>query len=123
MQECGEAFQDAHDSAVGEYKFELHTEPDDPNAQDFIAWAYTHYTPYRSAYQLCEDYEGTYKALLATIVAETPAVSARATKTSTSSSRRPTVQSREATRAPVVEVILIQEAPPGPALLGRLCSS
>ncbi|KAJ7503151.1 hypothetical protein B0H11DRAFT_1906908 [Mycena galericulata] len=72
IQNCGASFQDAHDSAVAEYKSEFNKDPDDPNAPDFIAWAYTHFIPYQSAYQLCEDYESKYTQLLATFTPETP---------------------------------------------------
>ncbi|KAJ7125320.1 hypothetical protein C8R44DRAFT_915135 [Mycena epipterygia] len=72
IQNCGQSFQDAHDSAVAEYNHEFNKDPDDPNAPDFIAWAYTHFIPYQSAYRLCETHESDYKQLLATFIPETP---------------------------------------------------
>ncbi|KAJ7125322.1 hypothetical protein C8R44DRAFT_734587 [Mycena epipterygia] len=74
IQNCGKSFQDAHGSAVAEYHREFNKDPDDPNAPDFIAWAYTHFIPYQDAYSLCETYEGKYKQPLATFIPETPSV-------------------------------------------------
>ncbi|KAJ6590109.1 hypothetical protein DFH09DRAFT_1074575 [Mycena vulgaris] len=90
--------KEAHVDAVAEYKEDFNKNPDDPNAPDFIAWAYTHVLPYQSAYQLCEDNESTYKDLLATFIPETVSATSSTkspSATRTTSSSATTVTSQE----------------------------
>lgn len=88
IQYCGIEFQQDHDEAIAQYTSDFNSPPpDDPNAPDFIAWAYTHVQLYKAGYQMCEMYESKYKDLLATFVPETlsqtSTTGAPATQTST----------------------------------------
>ncbi|KAJ7203265.1 hypothetical protein GGX14DRAFT_398852 [Mycena pura] len=87
VQYCGQSFTDAHDSAVADYTYNFNKAPDDPNATDFIAWAYVHSATYKNAYRMCAVYEDTYKQLLATFVPDTPSAT---TPTVTGTSARAT---------------------------------
>jgi hypothetical protein len=72
LENCGFFLDYAKQDAMYQYEVQEHKAPDDSNAPDFIAWAYSHIMKYRTAYRQCEDEESVYKELLATFVPDTP---------------------------------------------------
>ncbi|KAJ7750078.1 hypothetical protein DFH07DRAFT_775216 [Mycena maculata] len=74
IQACGQDLQQANQEAVGAYNDQFKTNPSDPNAPNFVAWAYSNVPVYKGSYQACENRESTYQSLLATFVPDTSSV-------------------------------------------------
>lgn len=90
IQACGMDLQQANQEAVGAYNDQFKTNPADPNAPSFIAWAYSNVPFYQGSYQACENRENAYQNSLATLVPDTPS----ATKSAVDISPSPTVASQ-----------------------------